>query len=40
MQRINANWKNYDENPRDSYDVNILHAFYGMFGMSRQSQES
>ena len=39
-QRINANWKNYHENPRDSYHANILHSFYGTFGMSRQSQES
>ncbi|MEO7403448.1 MAG: Rieske 2Fe-2S domain-containing protein [Burkholderiales bacterium] len=39
-QRINGNWKNYHENPRDSYHANILHTFYGTFGMSRQSQES
>ena len=39
-QRIAANWKNYHENPRDSYHANILHSFYGTFGMSRQSQES
>ena len=39
-QRIAANWKNYHENPRDSFHANILHAFYGTFGLSRQSQES
>ncbi|MBL0420068.1 Rieske 2Fe-2S domain-containing protein [Ramlibacter sp. AW1] len=39
-QRIHANWKLYHENPRDSYHANILHTFYGTFGLSRQSQES
>lgn len=39
-QRLNANWKNYHENPRDSFHANILHTFYGTFGLSRQSQES
>lgn len=39
-QRIHANWKAYHENPRDSYHANILHTFYGTFGLSRQSQES
>jgi phenylpropionate dioxygenase-like ring-hydroxylating dioxygenase large terminal subunit len=39
-QRIHANWKNYHENPRDSFHANILHTFYGTFGLSRQSQES
>jgi len=39
-QRIKSNWKNYHENPRDSYHANILHTFYGTFGLSRQSQES
>jgi phenylpropionate dioxygenase-like ring-hydroxylating dioxygenase large terminal subunit len=39
-QRIQANWKTYHENPRDSYHANILHTFYGTFGLSRQSQES
>jgi phenylpropionate dioxygenase-like ring-hydroxylating dioxygenase large terminal subunit len=39
-QRINGNWKNYHENPRDSYHANILHTFFGTFGLSRQSQES
>lgn len=39
-QRIHANWKSYHENPRDSYHANILHTFYGTFGLSRQSQES
>lgn len=39
-QRIHANWKAYHENPRDSYHANILHSFYGTFGLSRQSQES
>ncbi len=39
-QRIHANWKTYHENPRDSYHANILHTFYGTFGLSRQSQES
>lgn len=39
-QRLAANWKNYHENPRDSYHANILHTFFGTFGMSRQSQES
>jgi len=39
-QRIAANWKQYHENPRDSYHANILHTFYGTFGLSRQSQES
>jgi phenylpropionate dioxygenase-like ring-hydroxylating dioxygenase large terminal subunit len=39
-QRIASNWKNYHENPRDSYHAQILHSFYGTFGLSRQSQES
>lgn len=39
-QRLAANWKNYHENPRDSYHANILHTFYGTFGLSRQSQQS
>lgn len=39
-QRLSSNWKNYHENPRDSYHANILHTFYGTFGMSRQNQES
>jgi len=39
-QKIHANWKAYHENPRDSYHANILHTFYGTFGLSRQSQES
>lgn len=39
-QRIHANWKAYHENPRDSYHANILHTFYGTFGLSRRSQES
>jgi phenylpropionate dioxygenase-like ring-hydroxylating dioxygenase large terminal subunit len=39
-QRIHANWKAYHENPRDSYHANILHTFYGTFGLSRQTQES
>lgn len=39
-QRIHANWKAYHENPRDSYHANILHTFYGTFGLSRQSQDS
>ena len=39
-QRIHANWKAYHENPRDSYHANILHTFYGTFGLSRQNQES
>lgn len=39
-QRLAANWKNYHENPRDSFHANILHTFYGTFGLSRQSQES
>jgi phenylpropionate dioxygenase-like ring-hydroxylating dioxygenase large terminal subunit len=39
-QRIHANWKAYHENPRDSYHANILHTFYGTFGLSRQSQQS
>jgi len=39
-QRIHANWKAYHENPRDSYHANILHTFYGTFGLSRMSQES
>ncbi len=39
-QRIKANWKSYHENPRDAYHANILHTFYGTFGLSRQSQES
>ena len=39
-QRIKANWKAYHENPRDAYHANILHTFYGTFGLSRQSQES
>jgi len=39
-QRLSSNWKNYHENPRDSYHANILHTFYGTFGLSRASQES
>jgi phenylpropionate dioxygenase-like ring-hydroxylating dioxygenase large terminal subunit len=39
-QKIPANWKQYHENPRDSFHANILHTFYGTFGLSRQSQES
>ena len=39
-QRIASNWKNYHENPRDSYHAQILHSFCGTFGLSRQSQES
>ena len=39
-QRIHANWKTYHENPRDSFHANILHTFYGTFGLSKQSQES
>jgi len=39
-QRFAANWKNYHENPRDSFHANILHTFYGTFGLSRQAQES
>jgi phenylpropionate dioxygenase-like ring-hydroxylating dioxygenase large terminal subunit len=39
-QRIHANWKACHENPRDSYHANILHTFYGTFGLSRQNQES
>jgi len=39
-QRLASNWKNYHENPRDSYHANILHSFYGTFGLSRQNQES
>lgn len=39
-QRIHANWKQYHENPRDSFHANVLHTFYGTFGLSRQSQES
>jgi phenylpropionate dioxygenase-like ring-hydroxylating dioxygenase large terminal subunit len=39
-QIINANWKTYGENSRDSYHANILHTFFGTFGISRQSQES
>ena len=39
-QIINANWKTYHENTRDTFHANILHTFFGTFGMSRQSQES
>lgn len=39
-QVIHANWKTYGENSRDSYHANILHTFFGTFGISRQSQES
>lgn len=39
-QIINANWKTYGENSRDSFHANILHTFFGTFGISRQSQES
>jgi phenylpropionate dioxygenase-like ring-hydroxylating dioxygenase large terminal subunit len=39
-QIINANWKTYAENARDSFHANILHTFFGTFGISRQSQES
>jgi phenylpropionate dioxygenase-like ring-hydroxylating dioxygenase large terminal subunit len=39
-QIINANWKTYAENARDSFHANILHTFFGTFGISRQSQDS
>ena len=39
-QIINANWKTYAENTRDTFHANILHTFFGTFGISRQSQES
>jgi phenylpropionate dioxygenase-like ring-hydroxylating dioxygenase large terminal subunit len=39
-QVINANWKTYHENTRDTFHANILHTFFGTFGISRQSQES
>jgi phenylpropionate dioxygenase-like ring-hydroxylating dioxygenase large terminal subunit len=39
-QIIQANWKTYCENGRDTYHANILHAFFATFGVSRQSQES
>jgi phenylpropionate dioxygenase-like ring-hydroxylating dioxygenase large terminal subunit len=39
-QFLNANWKSYAENGRDTFHANILHAFFGTFGISRQSQES
>jgi phenylpropionate dioxygenase-like ring-hydroxylating dioxygenase large terminal subunit len=39
-QIINANWKTYHENTRDTFHANILHTFFGTFGLSRQSQES
>jgi phenylpropionate dioxygenase-like ring-hydroxylating dioxygenase large terminal subunit len=39
-QIIHANWKTYHENSRDSFHANILHTFFGTFGISRQSQES
>lgn len=39
-QIIHANWKTYHENTRDTFHANILHAFFGTFGLSRQSQES
>jgi phenylpropionate dioxygenase-like ring-hydroxylating dioxygenase large terminal subunit len=39
-QIINANWKTYAENTRDTFHANILHTFFGTFGVSRQSQES
>ena len=39
-QIINANWKTYHENTRDSFHANILHTFFGTFGASRHSQEA
>ncbi len=39
-QVIHANWKSYAENGRDTFHANILHSFFGTFGISRQSQES
>jgi len=39
-QIIQANWKAYHENTRDTFHANILHTFFGTFGLSRQSQES
>jgi len=39
-QIINANWKTYGENTRDSFHANILHTFFGTFGISRQTQDS
>ncbi len=39
-QIINANWKTYGENSRDSYHANILHSFFATFGISRHSQQA
>ena len=39
-QILNANWKAYGENSRDSYHANILHTFFGTFGISRHSQKA
>ncbi len=39
-QIIHANWKTYHENTRDSLHANILHTFFGTFGVSRHSQEA
>jgi phenylpropionate dioxygenase-like ring-hydroxylating dioxygenase large terminal subunit len=39
-QIINANWKTYHENTRDTFHANILHVFFGTFGASRHSQEA
>jgi phenylpropionate dioxygenase-like ring-hydroxylating dioxygenase large terminal subunit len=39
-QVMQANWKCYGENTRDSFHANILHTFFGTFGISRQTQES
>ena len=39
-QVMQSNWKTYAENTRDSFHANILHTFFGTFGISRQTQDS
>ncbi|PAL23130.1 aromatic ring-hydroxylating dioxygenase subunit alpha [Sphingopyxis sp. GW247-27LB] len=39
-QRIEANWKLYAENSRDSYHGGLLHLFYTTFGLWRPAQDS
>jgi phenylpropionate dioxygenase-like ring-hydroxylating dioxygenase large terminal subunit len=39
-QIVNANWKIFGENIRDTYHGNILHTYFATFGISRYSQKN
>lgn len=39
-QIVNANWKVFGENIRDTYHGNILHTYFATFGISRYSQKN